>query len=77
MLSFQSCHKRVCGVDAKEMFKQVPTARIEELLENHDVHTTIENLIGETPVKSDNDDDSASDRLNYKCGMYPHRAKSK
>ena len=61
MLSFQSSHKRVCGTDVervKEMFKQVPTARIEELLENHDVHTTIEILIGETPVKSDNDDDS-------------------
>ena len=60
MLSFQSSHKRIRGADVervKEMFKQVLTARIEEL-ENHDVHTTVEILIGETPVKSDNDDDS-------------------
>ena len=39
------------------MFKQVPTARIKELLENHDVHTTVEILIGEASVKSDTDDD--------------------
>ena len=40
------------------MFKQVPTARIEELLENHDVHTTVEILIGERPLQKSDDDDS-------------------
>ena len=40
----------------KEMFKHVPIARIKELLESHDVHSTVEILIGEVP-KSDDDDD--------------------
>lgn len=40
------------------MFKQVPTARIEELLENHDVHTTVEILIGERLLQKSDDDDS-------------------
>ena len=42
----------------KEMFKQVPIARIEELLESHDVHSTIEILIGEVerPVQKSDDD---------------------
>ena len=59
-LLLRSSHKRTTDVErVKEMFKQVPIARIEELLENHDVHSTVEILIGETPLlKSDVDDDS-------------------
>ena len=60
ILLLQSSHKSICDADVervKEMFKEVPTARIKELLENHDVHTTVEILIGEASVKSDTDDD--------------------
>ena len=37
----QSCHKCICDADVErvETFKQVPTARIKKLLENHAVHT--------------------------------------
>ena len=53
---FHSCHKVTTDVDGvKEMYKDVPVARIEELLKSHDVEETVEILIGEVP-RSDDDD---------------------
>ena len=48
----------------REMFKEVPVARIEGLLKSHDVHTAIDILLGEVEKprsvhmsKSDDDSD--------------------
>ena len=71
----QSSHKCIHDADVervKEMFKQVPTARIKELLENHDVHTTVEILIGEASVKSDTDDDDSFPVIDLTVSRQPY-----
>ena len=41
----------------KEMFKHVPVARIKKILKCHDVHSTIEVLLGEEERQKSEDDD--------------------
>ena len=47
--------KRTADVEKVKMFKHVPLARVRSILEDHDVHTTIEILLEEERQKSDDD----------------------